>query len=329
MRRIRLALALPILLPLVAVAFARADDAPKPAAPEAPPKPDAKPDAKPEAKPLTPKAEGGIAWLHDYDAAKAKAAEEKKGLFVYLTPSWFVCGYCKKLQAEGYTNADVQRFVGERFVAVQIDDKKDDLFAAKLGLSQEGYPNIAMYDVGGEYLGRVIGFGGRDSWFKQVGDVWKVGEKLAGAKADAEKDPAAWAAYAALVAEIAGREKDALAALEKIPEASRATDYAATHAGIAAKSAWAEVEKGIRASTKDAKTPDDMKKVAPTNLERIEGWLKEHGGANAKTDPAAWARKGSLLVLLERKPEAVEVAMKILKEWPDSPQAQALLRGLR
>jgi hypothetical protein len=45
---------------------------------------DAKPDAKgaaAEAKLLT--------WSSDYDAAKALAAKEKKGLLVYLTPDWF------------------------------------------------------------------------------------------------------------------------------------------------------------------------------------------------------------------------------------------------
>ncbi len=203
------------------------------------------------------------------------------------------------------------------------------MFAAKLGLSQEGYPNIAVYDAESEYLGRVIGFGGRDPWFKQVKDTWQVGEKLAGAKADAAKDPAAWAAFAALVAEIPGREKDALAAIEKIPEASRGKDYAATRAGLAARFAWTDVEKALRASAKDAKSPDDLKKAAPKGLELIDGWLKDHGGANAKSDPAAWARKGGLLVLLERKSEAIEIATKILHDWPESPQAQALLRGLR
>jgi hypothetical protein len=44
---------------------------------------DGKPDAKPaaDAKILT--------WSSDYDAAKALAAKEKKGLLVYLTPDWF------------------------------------------------------------------------------------------------------------------------------------------------------------------------------------------------------------------------------------------------
>ncbi len=99
MRPTRFAFAVPFLLPLVGLASVRADDAPKPApaappvVPDAPAKPApdaAKPDAaKPDAgKSEEPKA-SAIAWVHDYDEAKAKAAEQKKGLFVYLTPTWF------------------------------------------------------------------------------------------------------------------------------------------------------------------------------------------------------------------------------------------------
>lgn len=106
MRRIRYVLAVPLLLPFLAASFTRADDAPKPEAP----KPDAPKDEAPKADPVKPdaatpadatkpvdtakkdepkKAADAIAWLHDYDAAKTKAAGEKKGLFVYMTPSWF------------------------------------------------------------------------------------------------------------------------------------------------------------------------------------------------------------------------------------------------
>lgn len=30
-----------------------------------------------------------IAWAEDYESAKEQAATQKKGLFVYLTPTWF------------------------------------------------------------------------------------------------------------------------------------------------------------------------------------------------------------------------------------------------
>lgn len=30
-----------------------------------------------------------LEWLDDYDAARQKAQDDGKGLFVYLTPDWF------------------------------------------------------------------------------------------------------------------------------------------------------------------------------------------------------------------------------------------------
>ena len=89
-------------LPILAGAAARADDAPTPAPAAKPPvetpipaspnpatpnpaKPDGEAKPPADAKPAAP----AISWIHDYDEAKTKAASEKKGLFVYMTPSWF------------------------------------------------------------------------------------------------------------------------------------------------------------------------------------------------------------------------------------------------
>jgi hypothetical protein len=226
-------------------------------------------------------------------------------------------------------DAEVQTFLEKRFVPVWIDDKKDDMFAAKVGLSQEGYPNVAMYDGEGEYLGRVIGFGGRDPWFENVKDTWSVSEALAGAKASASKDPAGWSAVAALLDGIAGREKDALGALEKVPEGKRSAEFSSLRASYAAKAGWADVERSIRKTMSGVKNPEEAKAAAPKVLEQVETWLGAHGGANAKLDPAVWARKGYFLVLADRKPEAAKAALKILSEWPESPQAQAILRAMR
>ncbi|MHC4923581.1 MAG: hypothetical protein ACYTG4_05820 [Planctomycetota bacterium] len=35
------------------------------------------------------KTDEGIAWTKDYEAAKAQAEKEGKGLLIYLTPDWF------------------------------------------------------------------------------------------------------------------------------------------------------------------------------------------------------------------------------------------------
>lgn len=223
----------------------------------------------------------------------------------------------------------MKKFLGERFVPVWIDDKQDDMFAAKLGLSQEGYPNIAVYDGASEYLGRVIGFRDRDAWFKNVQDTWAVSAKIADVKAAAEKDAALWGKVAEVYEGIPGREKDALSAVEKIPEAKRPADYAAAHASLEAKAAWVEVDLAIKATTKDAKKPEDVKAAAPKGLALLEAWIQDHGGKNAKLDPMAWARKGNFMMILDRKGEAMDIVAKIFKEWPDSAPAQNILRSLR
>jgi len=82
MRHRSLLLALPLVLG--SVAFADEPSKPSPAPPAATPPAPAH-SAKEEGK----KDAASIPWIHDYEEAKKKAATEKKGLFVYMTPSWF------------------------------------------------------------------------------------------------------------------------------------------------------------------------------------------------------------------------------------------------
>jgi hypothetical protein len=72
-----------------------------------------------------------------------------------------------------------------------------------------------------------------------------------------------------------------------------------------------------------------MKAAAPKGLAIIDAWMKDHAGKNAKIDPGALAKKGAILTMLARTSEAIEIAVRILHEWTDSPQAAAILRGMR
>ncbi len=74
-------------LPLLSGAVALAADGPDPVPPAKPPADTSGPKAPPVAPPKAP--ESKIPWIHDYEEAKTKAAAEKRGLFVYLTPTWF------------------------------------------------------------------------------------------------------------------------------------------------------------------------------------------------------------------------------------------------
>ena len=203
-----------------------------------------------------------------------------------------------------------------------------------------GYPNIAVYDGAGEYVGRLVGFPGKDNWLKNVLDSSSVTERLAAARAKAEAVPTAWESVSALLAEIPDRQRDAVEALDRVPQDKRTADFDARRAALAAEAAWADGERPLawllQAELAKVKDPKDTEKrtaafkaVAAKGLENADAWVKAHAGRSAKQDPTALARRGYYLVQLDRKSEAIEVALKLLKEWPDSPQAQGMLRGLR
>lgn len=215
-------------------------------------------------------------------------------------------------------------------MTVRVEDKQDDPLAKKLGIADQGYPNVAVYDAESEYLGRVVGFGGKDPWFQEVKDVVQVGETLAEAKKKAAGDPAKWVDVAEVLKTIPDRAKDALAALEKVPaKAKKSKQYKAAEASIGARVAWSGTESTIDDLMKEVRSREAAQEVAPKAIEALDAFLKAHQGADKETDPAALAKKGFFLMLLDRAKEAVPLAKKILEEYPDSQQAKALLGGLR
>lgn len=227
-------------------------------------------------------------------------------------------------------DAEVQKYLDDHFVNVWVDDQKEDQMAKKLGLSQEGYPNIAVYAVGNEFLGRVIGFGGKEPWFKEVKQVVAVGEKLTEAKAKAEKDPAENIALAEVLKSIPGRTKDAQAALEQVPVKAKASKaFKAIERSLASRDAWDKVNASFGEALKGVRNVDEARPKATKVLDEIDAFLKEYAGADREVDPKAYAKKGFVLVvILDRPKEAIEIAKKLLDEYPESPQAKRLLRGL-
>ncbi len=327
MRRLPLVLALLFAFsPLVA----RADDPPK----EEPPAPDAQP-----AAPDTTPADEGIAWSHDLDEAKKQAKDEGKALFVYLTPSWFECPFCKKLQKEGFGDADVQKYVSDNFVPVWIEDAREDPTAKKLGLSQEGYPNVAVYAKGGEFVGRLVGFGGLKAWFGDLKDVTARGDGLAAAEDAAAKDPTRWIEAARLLldvpepsaeAEVIRDRVEGIATLfDKAPAAARdSKDGKAVQTALDARKAWVEVESQIHELMQGVHTKDVAAEKAPQALEKLDAFLKDHAGDDARSEASVLAKKGFFLLISDKQAEAVEVAKHLLEAFPESEQAKQVVGAL-
>ena len=202
--------------------------------------------------------------------------------------------------------------------------------ADKLGISKQGFPNVAVYDAESEYLGRVVGFGGIDPWMKQVKEALAMSDKIRDVKAKAEAKPEQWVAVADLLMEIPDRSKDALEALEKVPaKKQKSKVFKAAKAKIEARAAWGDTESEVSGLMKGVRRAEGVKRVGPDAIAVLEKFLKAHKGADDVSTPAALAKKGFFLNFMEKTDEAMAIAKELLNKYPDSKQAKALLRGLR
>jgi len=113
----------------------------------------------------TEKAEG-IQWV-SYDVGLEQAADENKHVFIDFTAKW--CGYCKKMDRETFSRADVIDLINDNFVPVKVngDSQKElDIDGYKIteaGLAKQefgvrGYPTFWFLKSDGTKLGAVTGY---------------------------------------------------------------------------------------------------------------------------------------------------------------------------
>ncbi len=101
-----------------------------------------------------------------YDAGLAEAKKLKKKILVDVYTDW--CKWCKKLDAEVYTDAKVAKYLDQQYIPVKINAESDEKvkfedmkiteaeLAAKLGVS--GYPTIIFLDTEGKYINKLASF---------------------------------------------------------------------------------------------------------------------------------------------------------------------------
>ena len=139
-----------------------------------------------------------ISWVTDFEAAKTKAKEEKKLLFVDFTGSdW--CIWCKRLHGEVFDKEKFKTDVPSKYIMVQLDfphEKQlpDELKAQNAKLAKQykirGYPTILLLDPAGEVLAQT-GYqaGGPEKYVKHLDNLIVLHEsvvKLQGELAKAE-----------------------------------------------------------------------------------------------------------------------------------------------
>ena len=102
-------------------------------------------------------------WLDDLEKAKTQAKAENKRILLDFTGSdW--CGWCKKLDAEVFSQQEFKDYAAKKLVLVEVDfphgfklpdatKKQNDALAKKFQI--QGYPTIIVTSPSGNKKGQL------------------------------------------------------------------------------------------------------------------------------------------------------------------------------
>lgn len=122
-------------------------------------------------------------WMDDFEAAKAKASQEGKPIFINFTGTdW--CGWCIKLEKEVFSKKAFQEYAEENLVLMEVDfpakkKQSDELKAQNKKLDEEygveGYPTLYLLDSSGNKLTGDIGYreGGAEAYVEHLKSLLK------------------------------------------------------------------------------------------------------------------------------------------------------------
>jgi thioredoxin-related protein len=141
---------------------------------------------------------GGEGWIHDFEAAKAKAAKENKDLLIDFTGSdW--CGWCIKLNKEVFSQDPFKEGVADKYVLVELDYPRDKSILDEETIKQneelrkvypvKGFPTILLADAQGRPFAQT-GYqeGGPEAYLTHLAELNKTKTKRDEAFAVAEKE---------------------------------------------------------------------------------------------------------------------------------------------
>lgn len=76
-----------------------------------------------------------------------KAKKENKPIFLDISASW--CGYCKRMKANVFTDAEVGEFYNKTFINVSVDGEKGDGIELAKKYGVKGYPTFVFLNPDG------------------------------------------------------------------------------------------------------------------------------------------------------------------------------------
>ena len=129
-----------------------------------------------------PSGQKKVAWLA-FDAATAKAKAENKHMIVDVYTTW--CGWCKVMDRQTYSNADVVAYLNDNFVLAKVNGESsaelhykgetmsERAFARKVGVT--GFPTTYFLKPDADIIGGAPGYIPPDNFMiyaKYVSTKW-------------------------------------------------------------------------------------------------------------------------------------------------------------
>ncbi|MGC8666534.1 MAG: thioredoxin fold domain-containing protein [Chthonomonadales bacterium] len=158
----------------------------------------------------------GIKWAPSFEAAMRTARSTNKLVMVDFYTDW--CGWCKKLDADTYTDANVVR-LSTRFVPVKVNAEKEGVAVArKYGV--QGYPTIMFLEGNGSVAAKIGGYLPPQQFAEKLTEIDEAHRELPVLAAKFKQNPRDAAVAAKLTSIYASKDDPAhaeatLAALEK------------------------------------------------------------------------------------------------------------------
>lgn len=98
-----------------------------------------------------------LPWIQSYEQALSEAQRGGKLVLTYLYTDW--CGYCKKMEAETFTDQTVIDEMSGNYVWLKLNAETDEAgrqLQERFNIT--GYPGLLLLDGEGQEMGRISGF---------------------------------------------------------------------------------------------------------------------------------------------------------------------------
>lgn len=98
-----------------------------------------------------------LPWIQSYQQALKQAQQEDKLILAYLYTDW--CGYCKKMEAETFTDPAVIDEMSDSYVWLKLNAETDgEGRQLQERFNITGYPGLLLLDGDGQEMERISGF---------------------------------------------------------------------------------------------------------------------------------------------------------------------------